>query len=308
MTDGSLRLLVTGASGFVGSNIVEACRRLHGDELITDRVDLLDATAIADHVTATTPDGVIHSAIINDWDAMVADRRTAWAAYVDSTKAYAEACDRAGIPFVLVSTDWVYDGTQGPAPEDEPPNPVNPYGFLKAASELVALDRNGSVARVSGVNGSHWGGREVPRAQDHGFGYFVSSLVDTLGGGKPFHVWEGDGLVNTVASPSLGTMCGEVMRGVVAERLTGVFHCCGADAVSRRQLARTAVEVFELDGELLTFGPPPEVAPMPIPADTSLDATASARRLGYRLPSITELLSAYRRERSDGTVTPFVTT
>lgn len=307
MAGPSMRLVVTGASGFVGSNIVEACRRLHGDDLITDRVDLLDSAAIADHVSATAPDGVIHSAIINDWDAMVADRRTAWAAYVESTKAYAEACDRAGIPFVLVSTDWVYDGTQGPAPEDEPPNPINLYGFLKAASELVALDRNGAVARVSGVNGSHWGGREVPRAQDHGFGYFVSSLVDTVNEGMPFHVWEGDGLVNMKASPSLGTMCGEVMRGVVAERLTGVFHCCGADAVSRRELAAAAVAAFELEGDLVTFGPPPQAAPMPIPADTSLDASVSARRLGYRLPSIDELLSAFRRERADGTVTPFLT-
>ena len=43
---------------------------------------------------------------------------------------------------VLVSTDWVFDGTQGPAAEDDPPSPVNPYGFLKAASELGAASRD----------------------------------------------------------------------------------------------------------------------------------------------------------------------
>ncbi|MEM8925611.1 MAG: sugar nucleotide-binding protein [Actinomycetota bacterium] len=301
-----MRLLITGASGFVGSNIVEACRRLHGDELVTDRVDLLDTDAIRTHVEASAPDGVIHSAIVNDWDAMVADRRLAWDAYVTCTRAYADACAAADIPFVLVSTDWVFDGTQGPAAEDTPPNPVNLYGFLKAASEIVALDRGGAVARVSGVNGSHWGGRPVPRHQDHGFGYFVSSLVDTVSAGEPYTVWEADEGVNLVASPSLGTMCGEVMRAVVAHRADGVFHCCGADSVSRRQLAEAAIEVFDLDADLVRFGPPPEAAPMPIPSDTSLDASVGAARLGYELPSITALLEAYRVERADGTVTPFL--
>ncbi len=42
---------------------------------------------------------------------------------------------------MLISTDWVFDGTQGPAAETEPPNPINPYGFLKASSELVVTQR-----------------------------------------------------------------------------------------------------------------------------------------------------------------------
>ena len=51
------------------------------------------------------------------------------------------------LPFCLVSTDWVFDGTQSGATEDTPPNPINLYGFLKAASEIVTLERGGAVAR-----------------------------------------------------------------------------------------------------------------------------------------------------------------
>ena len=134
-----------------------------------------------------------------------------------------------GVPFCLVSTDWVFDGTQTGASEDTPPNPVNLYGFLKAASEIVALDRGGAVARVSGVNGTHWARPSTPRAQDPGFGYFVASLVDALEAGKPFTVWEGDN-INGIASPSLGAMCGEVMRAVVAGGHEGIFHCCGSES------------------------------------------------------------------------------
>ncbi len=305
-----MRLVVTGASGFVGSAIAAVCRQIHDDEVHTDRVDLLDPAAIAEHVHGIRPDGVIHSAIVNDWDTLVGDRRLAWASYVEATRAYAEASAAVGARFVLVSTDWVFDGTQGPAVEDTPPNPVNLYGFLKAASELVALDRGGAVARVSGVNGIHRGGRDLPRAQDHGFGYFVDALVDTVSAGRRYQVWEAPTGLNQRASPSLATMCGEVMRAAVVAGDEGagrIFHCCGADAVTRRQLAEAAIATFDLDPDLVDHGPPPQLAPMPIPADTSLDASGSAHHLGYELPTLDRLLDAFARERADGTITPFLT-
>lgn len=300
-----MRIVVTGASGFVGSNIAKVLAELHGDEVVADRVDLFDTEAIARQVAEVGVDGVIHCAIVNDWERMLADRRWAWDAYVTSTRAYAEAAAAADAPFVLVSTDWVFDGTQAPAVEDEPPNPVNLYGFLKASAELIALDRGGAVARVSGVNGTHWARPAAPRAQDPGFGYFVASLVDALERGQRFTVWEADE-INMVASPSLASMCGEVMRAVVAGGRTGIFHCCGAESVTRRSLALAAVDAFQLDPSLLRFAPPPRPAPMPIPYDTSLDATATADRLGYSLPGLGALLTAFRTERATGRITPFL--
>ncbi|MEM7274979.1 MAG: sugar nucleotide-binding protein, partial [Actinomycetota bacterium] len=160
-----MRVIVTGASGFVGSNIAKVLRDRHGDEVIDRRVDMTDPAAVADHVTTSGADAVIHCAILNDWDRMHADRREAWAAYVDATRFYADAAAAADIPMCVISTDWVFDGTQSNATEDTPPNPINLYGFLKAASELVALERGGAVVRVMGVNGTHWARPATPRAQ-----------------------------------------------------------------------------------------------------------------------------------------------
>ncbi len=301
----AMRLLVTGGSGFVGSNIVKVLQDIHHDDVILERVDMFDPAAVATHVAKHRPDGIIHCAIVNDWDRMIADRHYAWDGYVEATRAYADAAAELDIPFVLVSTDWVFDGTQGPAAEDAPPNPVNLYGFLKAASEIVAVDRGGAVARVSGVNGTHWARADTPRLQDQGFGYFVASLVDAVEAGRPFTVWEADD-INMTASPSLGSMCGEIMRAIIAQRQQGIFHCCGSDAVTRRQLAEHTIEIFDLDPALVLFGPPPDPTPMPIPFNTALDATETARRLGSPLPSVTELLTAFRHERSTGTVKQFV--
>jgi dTDP-4-dehydrorhamnose reductase len=296
-----MRTILTGASGFVGSNIDKVLTDRHGDTVLSERIDMTDRDAVLANVRSSQPDAVVHCAILNDWDLMYADRRLAWDSYVEATRNYADAAAAIDVPFCLVSTDWVFDGTQAGATEHTPPNPINLYGFLKAASEIVALDRGGSVARVMGVNGTHWARPASPRAQDPGFGYFVASLVDALEAAQPFTVWEGDD-INGVASPSLGAMCGEVIRAIVAGGHEGIFHCCGSEAATRRELAEAAVKAFELDRSLLHFGPAPveAFAGQTIPFDTSVSAVATSERLGTPLLSLDQLLAAFRHERSRG--------
>jgi dTDP-4-dehydrorhamnose reductase len=202
---------------------------------------------------------------------------------------------------VTVSTDWVFDGTQGGADERMPPNPINYYGVLKLASELVTLERaaGGLIARISGVMGTHRARPALPRGQDAGFGYFVASLVDALEGGSPFTVWESDE-INMRATPSLASHSARLMLDLCDRRLDGIFHCCGAEGIGRMELALAAAEVFELDESLLRSGPPDfdALPPGRVPYDTTLDATATASALGVTLPSIHELLEAFRDERS----------
>jgi dTDP-4-dehydrorhamnose reductase len=300
-----MRVLLTGATGFVGSNIALVLATRHHDEVVDERVDMTDRQAVHMYVDRVRPDAVVHCAILNDWDRMHADRRLAWESYVEATRSYADASMAAGIPFCLVSTDWVFDGTQSHAAEDTPPNPINLYGFLKAASEIVALDRGGSVARVSGVNGTHWARPSAPRSQDPGFGYFVASIVDALERGETFTVWEGDE-INSIASPSLGAVCGEVVRAALAGAEAGIYHCCGSESATRREVAEETVRVFGLDRRLLRFGPAPAeaFAGQRIPHDTSLSATATASRLGTPLLSLAEIIEAFRIERVTGHLAP----
>ncbi len=315
-----MRAYVTGGTGFVGSNIVKVFAEGHRDEVhcpvrrhvpdgdvpyAFEPLDLLDSDQVRASVGAFDPDVIVHSMILNDMDTMYADRELAWASYVGTTAVLADAADEVGATLVLVSTDWVFDGTQAGAHEETPPNPVNYYGVLKVASEQVALNRaeRGCVARVSGVNGMHWARPSAPRAQDRGFGYFVASLVDALSAGEPFTVWEADEGVNMVASPSLASECGEIMRRVAAtEGAGGVFHCCASGSTSRMELATLACEVFGLDQSLVRSGPPdPESAPgVPIPYDTSLSVVRTREVLDYEPLTVRELLERFRAERDTG--------
>ena len=274
-----MRVWISGGSGFVGSHLVRAF-----DDVLAPRhaeVDVTDADAVRRSVEAYEPDAIVHAAILNDFARL---EREGWAAYVGATRNLVAT----GVPVVLVSTDWVFDGTRGGWTEADAPNPVNRYGMLKAACEMVP--GVSAVARISAVQSV----AGAPRSQDAGFGYFVAAIVRALRAGERFTVWEGPD-INMLATPTLAEDAAALIARIVAGRHAGVFHCCGGEAVDRRTLALRTVEAFGLDGDLLEFGPPP--APeFPVPYDTTLDARATAAALDVDLPDLDAQLR--RLERS----------
>ena len=227
-----MRAYVTGGTGFIGSNIVKVFSERHGATVhcpvrsfvpdnphgyTIEPLDLLDTEAVLASVAQFNPDVIVHSMILNDLHGIYNQRELAWRSYVDATLTLTEAANRAGAKLIVVSTDWVFDGTQAGADEHTPPNPVNYYGVLKALSEQAALlqaDR-AAVARVSAVNGVHWARDKMPRGQDPGYGYFVTTVLDAVSQGQSFGVWEGDD-INMAATPSLASECAETMWLIAA--------------------------------------------------------------------------------------------
>ena len=308
------RIAITGITGFVGSNIAAVLANF-GHEIVglvrTERADLpwptrpVDYGSVKELAKALAGfDAVVHCAIANDFNRLTQDREYAQDSYIGMTSRVAKASVAAGAHLVYVSTDWVMDGTEHMSLESNFGNPINLYGFLKAMSEQVCRDlaeESHAICRIAGVMGQHRAAENTPRTQDVGFGYFVDSLVRNLRNGKQFVVW-GPDFVNQITTPSLASEIGAQIERVISQRAIGTFHLVGDDAVTRLELARTAAEVFELDGSLIIEGPVPESERFaaPVPIDSSLSNLETKRRLGLGPTGLRELLSVFRAELETG--------
>ena len=308
-----MKIAITGSTGFVGSNIASVLQS-SGHEVIglvrseaklpweTKLVDFTSEDSISSALEGT--EAVVHCAIANDFNRLLQDRDFAYDSFVGMTSRVVKAANKAGSKPIYISTDWVMDGTSHLSLESNKGNPVNFYGFLKAMGEQVVRDlapENGAVCRIGGVMGFHQTKLDGPRSQDVGFGYFVTSLVNSLSKGETFAVWGGD-QVNKIATPSLAAEIGAQVEKVAARNATGTFHLVGDDAVTRMELAKLVCEVFNLDASLLQETNPPEseLFPAPVPVDTSLSNVETKKILGIGEKSLRNLLESLRIEYEAG--------
>lgn len=316
MTTSPLTIAVTGSTGFVGSNlaavladrghtVIGLSRRETSAPWAIRVVDFDSVESLTDALTGV--DAVVHCAIANDFNRLLADREYAYDSFVGMTSRVSRAAAATGSQMVYISTDWVMDGTSHLVSETDRGNPVNFYGFLKAMGEQVVRDlhpTDGAVCRIAGVMGRHQLQEDGPRSQDVGFGYFVYSLVAALRAGNTFTVWNGPH-VNEVTSPSLAAEIGAQIERVVTRRVGGTLHLVGDDAIGRFALAELVCDVFDLDRVLLRQGLPPETElfPAPVPVDSSLDNSQTKQLLGLAPTPLRTLLETFRTELETGVAT-----
>lgn len=169
-------LLVVGAGGLVGSNVVtEALSRdwsvggtYRSDrprfDVPLSRLDVRDRTEVRSVVDRFDPDVVVNCAAMTDVDGCERDPERARAVNADAPATMAEVCRERAIPFVHLSTDYVFDGESG-APYDESatPDPRQAYGRSKLAGERAVRRQHDAplILRLSFVYGVHRGGEDA---------------------------------------------------------------------------------------------------------------------------------------------------
>lgn len=153
----TLKLLVTGAAGQLGVDVVEHALSV-GDEVIAvDRegLDITDPDAVRELIRMLRPDAVINAAAYTAVDACETNVDHAYMVNASAVGYLADGCAAVGAHLVHVSTDYVFDGTlDRPYREDDQPNPQSVYGMSKLGGE-VAAGVDAAIARTSWVCGEH---------------------------------------------------------------------------------------------------------------------------------------------------------
>jgi dTDP-4-dehydrorhamnose reductase len=271
-----MRLLVTGAAGMLGRDVVAAVGDAGHEAVALARADLdiTDAAAVRAAVLDARPDAVINCAAWTDVDGAETAEAQATAVNGDGAGHLAEATAATGALLVHVSSDYVFDGqATEPYPEDAPTAPQGAYGRSKLAGErLVAAMPDHAIVRTAWVFGPH--GKN-----------FVDTML-RLGA-------ERDEV--TVVDDQLGcpTYTGHLAAALVSvaeQRLRGVLHVAGGGQCTWWELA---VATFERAGYNVKVnrGKSTDLGrPAPRPAYSVLGSTRSD---APRLPSWQEGLSAH---------------
>jgi dTDP-4-dehydrorhamnose reductase len=271
-----MKVLVTGAAGQVGSEVVAALAdhptRPEVLALGHADLDLADREAIEQVVGSFAPDAIVSPGAFTNVDGCESDPEKAYAVNALGPRFLALAGSRIGAHIVHVSTDYVFDGTAGrPYSEWDDTNPISHYGRSKLGGEIEVARHASSwaIARTAWVFGN--------RGND-----FVQLALDAAAGADYGFVDDQTG------SPSYAPDVARVLVQLALQRVSGLFHAVNEGVCTRYQMAVDVLELRGLDPALLKIvstadlGRPaarPEFSAM---SNAALPATGVARLRHYR--------------------------
>jgi dTDP-4-dehydrorhamnose reductase len=275
------RLLITGASGFLGWNLCEVAKKewtvlgtvFSHSVAILDitllRVDLTKFERLKELFRQVKPDAVIHTAAVTDPDFCQQNRTFSHAINTEASINIAGLCSDLGIPCLFTSTDLVFNGLDPPYAEEDEPSPLSVYGEQKVLAECGMRDRYPStvICRLPLMFGD-----PGPVARS-----FIQPLIQALKSGSEVNLF-----VDEFRTPVSGKDAAEGLM-LALTQLPDIIHLGGAERISRYEFGQLLSKVLlrmphaklnpcrQKDLEL----------PAPRPRDVSLDSS-KAMALGFK--------------------------
>ena len=140
------RILVTGANGQLGQSILEQSKNYKEIEcffVTRNELDITNEELINHYFENKSFDFVVNCAAYTAVDKAEDDEENAYLVNAKATEFLAKITNQKGIPFIHVSTDYVFDGTEAqPRLETDQTNPIGVYGQTKLDGENLALENN----------------------------------------------------------------------------------------------------------------------------------------------------------------------
>ena len=274
------RVLVTGAGGQVGREVVE----LLGSSAVPfdhSSLDVADGAQVLSVVRSERPDAIVHCAAFTAVDRCETEREAAFAVNQLGNRHMQQAASDVGAYLVTISTDYVFDGTkEGPYVETDVTNPQSAYGQSKLAGEVEIDLSAGAVVRTSWIVG-RYGANMVKTILRLAGEYETLTFVD-----------------DQVGHPTVASDLASMLVRFVDQRLTGVWHVTNQGPVSWYEFAREVLKASGQDPDRVKpittaeLNPP---RPAPRPANSVL-ANARLVQAGIPLlpdfrPSLSELVA-----------------
>lgn len=242
--------------------------------------DLAKPEEAAAILRSEAPELVIHGGALTDVDGMEARVEEAMAINGEAVGPLAAAAAEMGAYFLLIGTDYVFDGRKGePYLELDSPNPQTVYGRSKLLGETLALEAGGAVARLSWLFGPEGGS-------------FVKTIAGLLREGKELKVVD-----DQRGRPTYSRDAAEAIMDLAEGRAAGIWHICNEGECTWYDFARAIAENLGLSAEERVRPCSTEEYPRPAarPADSRLD-TSRLTELIRPMPAWRDALDRYMEE------------
>lgn len=260
-----MKILLFGATGQVGREVV---RRAHGVQIMLvprALADLLDPVAVARAIATSPCDAVINAAAYTAVDQAEQNEELALTINGTAPGAMAQAAVTKGVPFLHISTDYVFDGgADAPFKPDDAPRPLNAYGRSKLAGEEAIRGAGGAhvILRTSWVFSAHNHNflktiLRIGRERDS-----IRVVADQRGGPTPA----------TSIADALLTLAVRLRQRQASETL----HLSGAPDTSWAEFARAIFAAAAMDCRVDDIATREYPTPARRPLDSRLDCSALA--------------------------------
>jgi dTDP-4-dehydrorhamnose reductase len=286
------KLLVTGASGFLGWNLCQVARaewEVYGTTfshptvlpgVTTLQIDLRNFQDLKRLLSEIQPAAVIHTAAQSKPNYCQTHPDESYIANVTVAENIAGLCADASLSLAFTSTDLVFDGLNPPYQESDRVCPTSIYGEQKAIAEERLLTRypQTAVCRLPLMFGL-----PSPSASS-----FIQGFIQALREGKSINLFTDEYRTSVSATTAA--------RGLLLAlaRVEGTLHLGGKERMSRYDFGRLMAEVLDLPADGIHACLQKDVTmAAPRPADVSLDSS-KAFALGYQPPSLREELEVLR--------------
>lgn len=274
------RLLLTGASGFLGYNLIKQAKEQYTVLGIVNRhtyanrvgiqqakLNITDKLALRNLVRESSPEAIIHTAAVSDVNLCQQQPTETALLNVEIPVLLAKLASELGVPFVFTSTDLVFDGNKGNYTETDAVNPINIYGEQKILAEegIRQAYPAAAICRMPlmyGVGG--------PGSKN-----FFKPLLQKI------NALEEIGLFSDEYRSTLGVFSAAKGLLLAAESFHGTYHLGGPERMSRYTLGLLMAESLHMEKHKIT---PIKQADIPMPAprpkDVSLNS-AKAVSMGF---------------------------
>lgn len=247
-----MKILITGSNGLLGQKLVRRCQEEDVNVIATGRgeakfngvpnyypMDITNPAQVEEVVHATQPEVIINTAAMTNVDQCEDEKEECLKLNVEGVRNLVRISEQRDIFLLHLSTDFIFDGSEGPLDEEANPNPVNFYGESKLKSESLVKEgsMDWAIARTILVYGV------LPNMSRSNIILWVKSKLEN---GEEIQVVD-----DQYRTPTLAEDLAEGCFLIATKKAQGVWNISGRDLLTPYQMAIKTAEYFHLNKELI---------------------------------------------------------